>query len=41
MVKTIVNNYKHNNQCLNSNNKIITVVSYLHQELLTLQKRTT
>ena len=32
-VKTIVNSHKHNNQCLNSNNKIITIVGYLHQEL--------
>jgi len=34
-VKTIVNNYKQKNQCLNSNNKIITIVIYLYQEFLT------
>jgi len=33
-----MNNYKYN-QCLNSNNKILTFVSYLYQELLTKQKR--
>jgi len=33
-VKTVVSNYKHN-QCLNINDKIIMIIGYLHQELLT------
>jgi len=33
-----MNNYKHN-QSLNSNNKILTSISYLYQELVTKQKR--